>query len=548
MNNFNIPTTPYAVPQLLDATLEELQTGLDAGHFTSLQLVQAYVRRIQQVNPLLEAVTQINPDAHVIAIQLDNERDQMRNRSQLSKLGPLHGIPILIKNTFATDDNMPTTASLHGMIGNRVHEDSTVVRKLRAAGAIILGRTRTERSALRDDSYENNAKKWTPHGGCTRGAYFKGQVLKGSCGGCAVGASIGLAWASVATDTDGSITMPASQSNVVGFKPTVGLTSRHLAIPQALKQELADTLRLESVGTMARTVRDAAYLMKVIMGLDRKDVYTARIPFDIYPNYVAACREDGLQGMRIGFLRSLAWFLQICTYDLSVDKFDQALDIMRKAEATIVDGIMLSGAVDTDSDRTNHRRCALDFSLDFPRHPCHSGKTPSNMYSAMDSRDGIQNPPVGPHPCCQTNACKEALERKRKRDETPTSQEVPEHEQGYLDELGLLTAFKKYELDAVATWPHMAATLCSRMGNICAITVPFGKQGPEKPIVASDDGSIDSAPNKPYGISFISTSFQEEKLFKIAYAFEQLTQARSKVRPIVVPRTDLADLLVRRGQ
>ncbi|PON22730.1 amidase [Trichoderma gamsii] len=544
-NNFNIPAAPYAPPLLLDATLEELRTGLDADHFTSLQLVQAYVRRIQQVNPLLDAVTQINPDAHVTAIQLDNQRDQMRNRSQLSRLGPLHGIPVLIKNTFVIDDNMPTTVSLHGVIGTRVPEDSTVVRKLRGAGAIILGRTRTEWPALRHHSYTNNAKKWTPHGGCTRGAYFEGQVAKGSCGGCAVGASIGLAWASVATDTDGSIIMPASQSNVVGFKPTVGLTSRHLAIPQVLRQDLVDTLRLESVGTMARTVRDAAYLMKAIMGRDGWDPYTTRIPFDIYPNYVAACREDGLRGMRIGFLRSLAWFLQICTYDLSVDKFNQALDMMRKAEATIVDGIMLNGAVNTDSDSAHHRRCALDFSLDSPRHLCHSRKTPSNMYSAMDSRGGTRDKPYGSHACCQTNASKEALERENNK--TPTSQ-VPEHEQGYLDDLGLLTAFKKYELDAVATWPHVAATLCSRMGNICAITVPFSKLGPERPIVASDDGSIDSAPNKPYGISFIGTSFQEEKLFKIAYAFEQLAQARSKVRPIVVPRTELADLLMCRGQ
>lgn len=538
-NNFSIPTAPYAIPLLTDATLEELRTGLDAGHFTSLQLVQAYIRRIQQVNPLLEAVTEINPAAHANAIQLDIERDQMRGSSQLSKLGPLHGIPILIKDTFAIDDNTSTTASVNGVLVPRVPEDSMVVCKLRAAGAIILGKTRIQWSAVRENSYHKNS-------GHTRGAYFEGQVAKGSCGGCAVGASIGLAWASVVTDNDGSITMPASQNNVVGFKPTVGLTSRHLAIPQVLKQDLADTLRLESVGTMARTVKDAAYLMKAIMGRDRMDPYTARIPFDLYPNYVAACREDGLQGMRIGFSRSLTWLFQICTYDLSTDKFNQALDMMRKAEATIVDGIMLNGAVNTGSNSTHQRRCALDFSLDVPRHHCDFGKTPTDMYSAMDSRDFTRKPPNGPHPCCQANACNEAPEMEI--DETPTSQEVPEHEQGYLDELGLLNAFEKYGLDAVVTWPHIAATLSSRMGNICVITVPFEKQGPERRVVASDDGSIDSAPNKPYGISFIGTSFQEEKLFRIAYAFEQLAQARSKVRPIVVPKTELANYLFRQGQ
>lgn len=535
-NNFSIPSASYAIPLLTDATLEELRTGLDAGHFTSLQLVQAYIRRIQQVNPLLEAVTHINAAAHANAIQLDNERDQMRRCSQLFKLGPLHGIPILFKDTFAIDDNTSTTATVNGVLVPRVLEDSTVVCKLRAAGAIILGKTRVQGSAVREDSYHSKA-------GRTRGAYFEGQVSKGSCGGCAVGASIGLAWASVVTDNNGSITMPASQNNVVGFKPTVGLTSRHLAIPQVLKQEFGDTLRLESVGTMARTVKDAAYLLKAIMGRDFKDPYTARIPFDLYPNYVAACREDGLQGMRIGFSRTLAWFFQICTYDLSVEKFNQVLDMMRKAEATIVDGIMLNGAVNTGSNSTHQRRCALDFSLDIPKHGCDFGKTPTDMYSAIDSRDFTQRKPNGPHPCCQANACNEASEMDI--DETPTSQEVPEHEQDYLDELGILNAFEKYELDAIVTWPHIAATLSSRMGNICVITVPFEKQGPERSIVTSDDGSIDSAPNKPYGISFIGTSFQEEKLFRIGYAFEQLAQARSKVRPIVTPKTELADYLLR---
>ncbi|KAL6893372.1 amidase signature domain-containing protein [Trichoderma evansii] len=545
-NNFNIPNARYALPLLMDATLDELRTGLDAGHFTSLQLVQAYIRRIQQVNPLLDAITQINPDACRHATQLDNEREQMRRYSQVFNLGPLHGIPILIKNSIATEDNMDTTASSHGIMGARVPEDSNVVYKLRDAGAIILGKTRTQWSTLRDDSYDNYVDKWTLPGSQTKGAYFEGQCPKGSSGGCAVGASIGLAWAALATDTDGSITMPASQSNVVGFKPTVGLTSRHLAIPQALRLESADTLRLESVGTMTRTVKDAAYLMKAIIGRDRKDPYTARIPFDIYPNYVAACREDGLQGMRVGFLRSLAWFFQICTYDLSLEKFNQALDVMRRAQATIVDGIVLNGAVNTDLDLdgNHHRRCALDFSLDFPRHLCNLKETPKDIYSSIDLRDFARKNPKEPHPCCQTNVCAKV---KTEKDEKPTSQELPEHEQGYLDELGVLTAFKEFELDALVTWPHIAATLCSRMGNICAITVPFAKLGPERPIIPSDDGSIDSAPNKPYGISFIGTSFQEEKLFKIAYAFEQLTQARSKVRPIVAPRTELEDFLVRRG-
>lgn len=498
-NNFDTPTACHSLPLLLDATLDELRTGLDARHFTSLQLVQAYIRRIQRSNPELEAISQINPDAVITAIQRDNERDMMRNRSQLSSLGPLHGIPILVKHTIATDDKMSTAASFYGLRA-RVPEDSTVIAKLRDAKAIIIGKSNTQWSLLREDGYYDNLGKWIRHGKKTKGAYFHGQVPKGSSGGCAVATALGFAWASLVTDIDGSIAMPASQSNVVGFKPTVGLTSRHLAFPPALGQEHADTMRLESVGTMTRTVKDAAYLLKAVMGLDRKDAFTTRIPFDLYPNYVAACREDGLQGMRIGFLRSLAWFFQIRTYDLSKEKFNEALDVMRKAQATVVDGIVLNGAVNTDRDGSHPRRCALDFSLDFPKQLEHDDKT--------------------------------------------TSQELPEHEQGYFDELGLLAAFEQFELDAIVTWPHIAATLCSRMGNICAITVPLAKLGSERPVIPGNDGSIDSTPNKPYGISFISTSFQEEKLFKIAYAFEQLTQARTKIHPIIVPKGEVANFVL----
>jgi amidase len=554
-NNNSNNAAPYVLPLLLDATLDELRTGLDSGHFTSVQLVQAYIDRIGEVNSRLKAVTEINPDALSIASQLDNEREQMKNSSQISNLGPLHGIPILVKNNIATHDKMETTAGSLALLGARVPEDSTVVAKLRKSGAIIIGKVSsldslnttlhllthqlkvnmTQWACVRDT---NCPEGWSAHGGQTRGAYFARQTPKGSSSGSAVATSVGLAWASLATDTGGSITMPATQNNVVGFRPTVGLTSRHLVIPHSL--------RLDTVGTMTRTVKDAAYLMKAIVGQDAKDPITAQIPFKIAPDYVAACIGTGLQGKRIGISPILMDFCNLFTYDLPEAKFAEALDLMRGARAEIVDGIKFIGpclGLIAQASLPYYPRNAVDFSTDLPKYLSKLSTNPNNIQSLSDLRDFTQKTPAEQNPFCDTDIWDTVLDMTA--DEISGSYKSHAAiENKYFGDWGIIGAFEHFKLDAFVTWGPVASMFCSRAGGLPAVTVPLGKLR-ETDLYMQDDGSADSAPNKPFGITFVGPRYSEETLFGIAYAFEQLTLARKEVRPVFVPRTELADVLKR---
>lgn len=197
-------------PPLIDAALTDLSSGLESGAFTSVDLVNAYIARIEETNDALHAVTEINPDALSIAASLDVARQGGR------VLGPLHGIPVLIKNNIATADKMNNTAGSYALLGATVPYDSTVAAKLRKAGAIILGKSNL--SQWSDARSRNSSSGWSAHGGQTKGAYHPDQDPCGSSAGSGVATSLGLAWATLGTETSGSIQCPACANNVVGSK------------------------------------------------------------------------------------------------------------------------------------------------------------------------------------------------------------------------------------------------------------------------------------------------------------------------------------------
>ncbi|KAL7790777.1 amidase signature enzyme [Trichoderma ceciliae] len=530
-------TSYYVLPLLLDATLDDLRTVLDSGLFTSVHLVRTYLARIEEVNSKLNVVTEINPDALSIASELDNERQQVKSSSGVSKLDPLHGIPILVKNNMATDDQMNTTAGSYALVGARVSEDSTIVSKLRNSGAIILGKANMSQwaSCRGHDSPEG----WSAQGGQTFGAYFPNQSPKASSSGSAVGASIGLAWASLGTDTGGSITMPATQNNVVGFRPTVGLTSRHLVIPYSL--------RLDTVGTLTRTVKDAAYLMKAIAGRDSKDPYTAQIPFDIVPDYVAACRRIGLKGKRIGITRNVMCMSRAFTYDMPRAAFNAAVQLMKRAGAEIFDDIYLPGPLEglkMEESETCYPLAAVDFSMDLPKYLLNLRTNPNNIHSLDDLREFTRKTPEEQYPKWSTELWDTVLDLKTDN-KSPHYAYRAANDTKYFGELGIMTAFEELKLDALVTWGPIAAMFCSRLG-LPVVTVPLGKLVMNSSVHTTADGLADSAGNKPFGISFIGPAFTEETLFEIAYAFEQLTQSRKCVHPYVVPKTELINVMKQR--
>lgn len=211
---------PSNFPSLIEADLEDVVTGLESGLFTSVDLVKTYTARINEVNDTLHAVTELNPDALSIAASADDLR---RNGTIL---GPLHGVPIIIKNNIATADKMNNTAGSWSLVGAKVPRDSTMAAKLRKAGAVILGKSNLSQWAnYRSDNTSNG---WSACGGQTYAAYYPKQDPSGSSSGSGVSSSLGLALAALGSETSGSILSPSDVNNLVGIKPTVGLTSRYL--------------------------------------------------------------------------------------------------------------------------------------------------------------------------------------------------------------------------------------------------------------------------------------------------------------------------------
>jgi amidase len=304
--------------ELEEATIAELQARMTSGEVSAAALTQAYLDRIttlDQAGPRLGAVIEINPDAQAIADRLDGERRSSGPRSAI------HGIPILIKDNIDTGDRMMTTAGSLALLGHRARHDASVVRRLREAGAVVLGKLNLSEWANFRSPHSTSG--WSARGGQCRNPYSLERTPLGSSAGSGVAASANLATATLGTETDGSIVLPAAASGVVGIKPTVGLTSRAGVIPVAQTQD--------SVGPLARTVADAACLLSAIAGPDGRDPATAHTRGSV--DYTRYLDESGMRGARIGVARSVYF-----GYSEKADRIiEEALGTIRALGAEVID-------------------------------------------------------------------------------------------------------------------------------------------------------------------------------------------------------------------
>ena len=325
-------TSAGGVPDfaLDEITIDEVHEGMRTGEYTCRSITEMYLERIEALNrrgPRLFAVLEVNPDALEIADELDREFQASGPR------GPLHGIPVLLKDNIDTADGMTTTAGSTALLGSIAPQDSFVAAGLRRAGALLLGKANMSEWAGWK-SFEFGASGWSGRGwdggrgGFCGNPYALDRTPGGSSSGSGASAAANLAVAAIGSETDGSIVGPSSRNCLVGIKPTIGLHSRGGVIPIAHSQD--------STGPMARTVRDAAIMLGTMVGVDPRDPLTAASAGNFQTDYTGALDPGGLSGARLGVLREYAGF------DSRVDAlFEEALDAMRAEGATVVDPVVL---------------------------------------------------------------------------------------------------------------------------------------------------------------------------------------------------------------
>ncbi|RAK96637.1 putative amidase [Aspergillus ibericus CBS 121593] len=511
-------------PRLAEATVDQLQAGLRKGCFDSVDL--AYIGRIDEVDSEFGTILELNPQALSIAKQLDRERRRGRTR------GPLHGIPVLIKDMIGTNDGMETAAGSWALVGSRVSADSTVAAKLRQNGLIILGKTSLSEWA--NFRSLNSSNGWSGRGGNTYGAYYPDQDPNGSSSGSAVATDLGLIPFALGTETAGSILLPGDRNNIVGIKPTVGLTSRYMVIPISERQD--------TVGPLARTVKDAAMLLQAIAGQDPKDNYTMASPFgERLPDYLAACKLSGFQGKRIGIPRNVIDYLGPAGTPIT-SAFETAVSVISRAGATVVDNANFT-AYSSFYDSLNPAIVeAADFTTNIATYLSKLKRNPINILSLEDIRYHTQHNPWEDYPSRDTGIWDQVIALGL-NNTSPAFWPLYQETLYFGEEGGLLGALSRNNLDAVILPTLVAYGIPAILGTP-VITVPLGAYPDGTPVEHNSRGDlVQRAPGIPFGISFLGPKWSEEQLIGMAYAFEQRTLVRDQLRRYLEACTELEDVI-----
>jgi amidase len=507
--------SPNVIPrefELDELTIADLQQAVQSGMATSRSLTEKYLARIQDIDkagPMINSVIEVNPDALEIAEARDRERRDSGIR------GPLHGIPLLIKDNIDTSDKMNTTAGSLALLGSTPPRDAFVVTQLRKAGAVILGKTNLSEWANIRSSHSTSG--WSGRGGLTRNPYALDRNPCGSSSGTGAAVSANLCAAGLGTETDGSVVCPSSANGLVGMKPTVGLVSRTGIIPISHSQDTA--------GPMARTVRDTAILLTAMAGADPEDKATAASAGKIQSDYTKFLDPNGLKGARLGIVRKYFGFN---------DAVDQLMETvigqLKGAGAEIVDPADIPTIGKFDDTELTVLLYELKADL-----------------AAYFARLG-ENAPV--------KSLKDVIEFNEKH----KTKEMPYFDQDLFlkaQEKGPLTS-KEY-VDALAN--NRKSTRAAGIDFVMdkfkldAFVAPTGGPAWLTDLINGDHASGGSSntaavagyPNinvpagnlygLPVGVSFFGRAWSEGTLLKIAYSFEQLTKARQK--PIFLPTIPL---------
>ena len=488
-----------------EATITELGAAMNSGMASADSMTKAYLARIEALDrqgPSLKAVIELNPEARDIARSLDEERMAKGSR------GPLHGIPVLLKDNIDTHDRMTTTAGSLALQGSIPLRDSFVAQKLREAGAVILGKTNLSEWA--NFRGHRSSSGWSGRGGQTKNPYVLDRNPSGSSSGSAVAVSANLCAAAIGTETDGSIVSPASLCGIVGLKPTVGLISRSGIIPISSSQDTA--------GPVARTVRDAAILLAALTGVDARDPATEQASGKVLPDYTKFLDVEALRGARLGVARR--YFRPGRPGN---DVVEAAVERMRERGAVIIELTDLRQW--SNFGDAEHTLMLYEF------------KAGLHAYLAS----------LGPAAPVRTLDDIIAFNLRNKERELPFfGQETllkardmgPLTEPEYLDAAAQARRLSRDEgIDAIIGKDQLDAIIAPS-GGPAGTRDPF--YGDRDSGGSSSPAAVAGYPNitvpagqsggLPVGISFFGPAFSEPKLLALAYAFEQATLARKPPR------------------
>ena len=494
-------------------SLAELGQKMASGELTARQLAEMYLSRIAMVDQGddgINSIIELNPDALVIAESLDAERKAGKIR------GPLHGIPVLIKDNIDTFDRMTTTAGSLALEGSVALQDAFLVERLREAGVLILGKTNLSEWA--NFRGKCSTSGWSSRGGLTRNPHALDRTACGSSSGSAAAVAANLCAVAIGTETDGSIICPAQTNGIVGLKPTVGLISRTGIIPIAHSQDTA--------GPMARTVTDAAALLGVLTGVDKTDAATLADERSAYQDYTQFLDPNGLQGARIGVARGL----------FGTDKrvnalIDSSLEIMKSSGAELIEIELASSDA---FGKTELEVLLYEFKADLNAYLANRGRM-TKVHSLADVIKFNEENFTRVLPYFGQERMEAALQR------------GPLTGKRYFNALAKNHRLTREEgIDAVMHEHKLDAIICPSGGPAWMIDLINGDNH-SSDIDSTSYAAVAGYPHisvpagyifgLPVGISFFASAWQEPTLIKLAYAFEQATNVR--VPPMFLPTADL---------
>ena len=486
--------------ELDEITVDELQARMQSGKTTSVAITQMYLDRIDKIDkagPKLNSVIEKNSEALSIAALMDKERKDGKIR------GPLHGIPILVKDNINTGDAMMTTAGALALNGNIASEDAFIIKQLRAAGAVLLGKTNLSEWANFRSSKSTSG--WSSRGGQTKCPYIIDRNPSGSSAGSGSAAAANLCTIAIGTETDGSIVSPAAVNGLVGIKPTVGLWSRNGIIPISATQDTA--------GPMARTVRDAAILLGALTGIDNKDAVTKESEGKYHTDYTKFLNANSLKGKRIGIEKS-----HLKGNEAIVVLLKQAIEVLVKQGAIIVEVDLLKHIYELGDAEFTILQYEFKEGVNSYLANAHSKIKVLADVIAFNKQNEEKAMPFFKQETLISCDAKGNLESKEYKDaltKSHTSRSI------------ITNLMKLHQLDAVTGVTNGLACCIDLINGDYNTGFSFSSPAAMSgfPHITVPMGFVHSL---PVGISFCSTAYNEPALLGIAYAYEQASKKRMK--------------------